>query len=103
MGAEVFFTTAKGRDADDAFDEARRRAQYDWGHAGYTGTIAEKDQFAMIAPPDDGGDPAAFADRLIDNGDYRVDDKWGPAGCIHLGTDPDTGTKNFLFFGWASS
>ena len=37
--------------------------------------------------------------------DERIDDKWGPAGCIDM--DPKlTGKrkpKRFLFFGWASS
>ena len=103
MGADVFFTASSGKTAQEAFGEAQRRARHDYGHAGYPGTIAEKGEFAMIATPDDGGDPGAYANKLINDCDYRVDDKWGPAGCIQLSTDPDTGMKDFLFFGWASS
>ena len=47
-------------------------------------------------------DPSQYANLLIDEGDERVDDKWGPAGCIELPRVGD-GEKTFLFFGWASS
>ena len=45
--------------------------------------------------------PAAIADVLIEIGDRRIRDKWGPAGCIDL-TPRKTRDKEFLFFGWAS-
>ena len=102
MGADVFFTNASGKTAQEAFNEAVDQARYDYGHAGYTGTLAEKDDFAMVAVPD-GEDPEKYADSLIDDCDYRIDDKWGPAGCIQTKVDEDTGVKTFLFFGWASS
>jgi hypothetical protein len=95
MGAAIFFTRAKGKTARAAFDAAVSAAEYDHGHSGYTGTIAEKDQFVMIPLPQ-GQDAKAFADLLIENRDGRIDDKWGPAGCIQLAPD------EFLFFGWAS-
>lgn len=38
----------------------------------------------------------ALAHGLIGNRDPRIDDKWGPAGCIKL-----TNGK-YYFFGWAS-
>ena len=39
---------------------------------------------------------AAVAGFLIEDNDPRIDDKWGPAGCIEV-------TKGeYLFFGWAS-
>jgi len=102
MGAEVFFTTSSGKTAHEAFDEAVRRARYEHGHGGYTGTIAEKGNLTVIPLPE-GEEAAAFADGLIDDCDHRVDDKWGPAGCIQTGADSDSGMKRFLFFGWASS
>ena len=102
MGAEVFFTNASGKTAQEAFNEAVRRAQYDYGRAGYTGSVAEKHEYAMIAVPE-GEEPMKFADKLIDECDSRIDDKWGPAGCVHVGTDAESGLKEFLFFGWASS
>lgn len=54
MGASTFSdTVAKGkgtRTAQEAFEALRREAQYQSGHGGYTGTIAEKFAFHMIDP-----------------------------------------------------
>lgn len=96
MGAQTFATVAKGKTAQKAFDHARDEAAWEHGHGGYTGTIAEKSNFVMI-PAVEGEKPMDTAERLIDEGDPRVDDKWGPAGCI------DCGDGKYLFFGWASS
>lgn len=96
MGAQVFFTTGEGKNATEAFSNAVHNAKYMHGHGGYTGTIAEKHSFVEIDLPN-GCDPREFAGKLIDDGDRRVDDKWGPAGCIKLRDDA------WLFFGWASS
>ena len=95
MGAQVFTTTAKGSDARNAFIGAVREAQYECGHGGYTGTIAEKDGFTVI-PVEEGREPYEYAGELIDECDRRVNDKWGPAGCFELGEG------RYLFFGWAS-
>ena len=96
MGSESFSHQAEGKSAKDAFQKARKQALYDRGHDGYTGTIAEKDAFIMIELPK-GQEAEAYADKLIDEADKRIDDKWGPAGCIQI-------KKNlYLFFGWASS
>lgn len=113
MGAEVFFTVARGNTAREAFETAVEDAQYEFGHGGYSGTIAEKSSFTMI--PFSGKDvtPMEFADVLIERSDPRIDDKWGPAGCIEI-TDIEEGAaeadysvgegpRKFLFFGWASS
>jgi hypothetical protein len=96
MGAETFFTRAKGKTASDAFTAAREQALYEYGHRGYTGTIAEKHEFLTITPPP-GLDPEEFASKLLDEDDPRISDKWGPAGCVKLGEE------KYLFFGWASS
>ena len=96
MGGETFSVKAKGKTAQEAFDKAVKQAQYDYGHAGYTGSIAEKDSFVMIEMPE-GTNPEEFTDKLIDEEDERIDDKWGPAGCIKLSKE------EYLFFGWASS
>jgi len=42
MGAADFSTTALGKTAEDAFSTAIHEAAYEYGHGGYTGTIAEK-------------------------------------------------------------
>jgi hypothetical protein len=95
MGACTFYDGARGVSARDAFDTAVSNAKYNHGHAGYTGTIAEKHSFVMIDLPE-GEDPEEYADQLLDDGDSRIDDKWGPAGCIK------TGENRYFFFGWAS-
>ncbi len=100
MGACNFYCSATGKTASEAFSYAVEKAQYDFGHAGYTGSIAEKDSFVSIPLPE-GEDPLRYADQLLDAGDPRIDDKWGPAGCIKTGEKRD-GEDVFLFFGWAS-
>lgn len=42
MGAEEFRSDSRGATRREAFTTAREQAFYDHGHAGYTGTIAEK-------------------------------------------------------------
>jgi len=96
MGACTFSDVGEGKNAREAFNNLVKDACYENGHGGYTGTIAEKHSFNMIVCPE-GEDPFEYADTLIENGDRRVDDKWGPAGCINLGDG------RYLFFGWASS
>jgi len=96
MGADTFMNWAKGKTAKLAFNAAVEEACYEHGHGGYTGTIAEKSSFVMIALPA-GQDAGEYASKLLDADDPRIDDKWGPAGCIELGDD------EWLFFGWASS
>lgn len=95
MGASTFEVVARGKTAQEAFNSAVSQAQYESGHGGYTGTIAEKRSFTMIPLPQ-GRDPRDFINELIDKADPRIDDKWGPAGCI------DLGNGRFCFFGWAS-
>lgn len=145
MGANTFSTLSSGKTAQEAFREAVQRALYDYGHRGYTGTIAEKQEFVVIrdtagdlserlckkgatpyyeetveharergrktaaelmerAKSDDKARVAsAIADALIDIGDPRIDDKWGPAGCIEVDGPNADGQRRYLFFGWASS
>ena len=102
MGATVFTNTGVAPTAREAFQRLQDEARYEYGHRGYTGTIAEKDSFMMIACPV-GHSAIDYANELIDKDDPRIDDKWGPAGCIDLGPLPDDPHNHkFLFFGWAS-
>lgn len=103
MGASEFESRAKGKDAKEAFQAAREQAQYDYGHAGYTGTIAEKHDFTVIKPKA-GEAPSDCVERFrresfeVEGAEWNpYNDKWGPAGCI------DLGNGEFLFFGSASS
>lgn len=96
MGATTFETLARGKDAREAFTSACQAARHEYGHGGYTGTIAEKHSYVMVATGLERGPAIELARKLMDAGDRRINDKWGPAGCIKL-TD-----GSFLFFGWAS-
>lgn len=51
MGAERFETEANGKDVAEAFEHATDAAFYDYGHAGYTGAICEKDSAYLIPTP----------------------------------------------------
>ena len=97
MGAYEFETVASGNTVEDAFDGARSDAQWEHGHGGYTGTIAEKHSFVIVSPVPLSTDEAyELADNLL-YADADISDKWGPAGAIPI----DTG--EWLFFGYASS
>lgn len=96
MGANTFMVAVCGENAKDAFNEACDSARYEYGHGGYTGTIAEKTNYVSISLPH-GMDAESYARKLIDNDDSRIFDKWGPAGCILMNDG------QYLFFGWASS
>lgn len=58
MGAETFVTTRfafDGITARQAFKDAQEEARHDYGHRGYTGTVAEKHSFIEL-PLVDGKD-----------------------------------------------
>ena len=95
MGACEFFTMAKGKTAREAFSNVVEDAKYEFGHGGYTGTIAEKNSFTVIDLPK-GEEAYAYANDLMDKDDDRISDKWGPAGCIK------TEEGEYIFFGYAS-
>ena len=113
MGAETFCVTIKGASAEAAFAEAVRQAQYDHGHSGYSGTIAEKRDFVIVPLPDGlspteavdlaGSDCLSHANQSaavrawVKQAEPIYDDKWGPALCFE--STPGT----FVFCGWASS
>ena len=102
MGAHDFTVLAEGEDLQRAFAAARENAAYEHGHGGYTGTVAEKDQVVVIErTPLTETAAHATAQALLDAGDSRIADKWGPAGAIAVG---DAGTvTGWLLFGWASA
>jgi hypothetical protein len=106
MGADTFSTyIIVTGSLKEAFDEAVKRALYDYGHAGYTGTLAEKDSFVLIGKAESQTEAGALARKLINEGDPRIDDKWGPAGIITFPSRLLDGTEvtKALIFGWASS
>ena len=93
MGASYFEDRATGTNAQEAFDRAKEQAFYDYGHAGYSGSIAEKDSFKVFELPVD-QELDSYIQELRDD---QVADKWGDAGCI------DLGDSTYIFFGYASS
>lgn len=116
MGASQFVITKIGRylGAGEAFWESVEQAKHWHGHSGYTGTIAEKQEFIRIERPLR-KDPWKFVEELFEAKDPRINDKWGPAGCIEItGTylsklkieehlKPGIrGVRAYIFFGWAS-
>ena len=77
MGAEQFLiefdspikVKSSAVSIDDAFDSAVKSAQYDHGHAGYTGTIAEKSGWRWAGKLPDGissEDAMAVLDHLVE-------------------------------------
>jgi hypothetical protein len=95
MGANTFGNTGKGKTAAEAFKALVDSDRHENGHS-YSGSIGMKNRFVMITVPT-GQDPYDYANTLLDNGDRRVDDKFGPAGCVQVKPD------EWYFFGWASS
>lgn len=63
MGAEHFMVKQTGSSIGEAFTEAVRRALYDHGHSGYTGTIGEKGGYVEVTLPR-GINPETFLDAL---------------------------------------
>lgn len=122
MGAQPFATKQRAKTIAAAFQNARTIALHTYGHGGYTGTIAEKGDFTELKVPNEltadafveramnwGHVPclttfSADAERTIEQASKIADDKWGPAVAIEIpGSLQPDGTREFAFFGWASS
>jgi hypothetical protein len=102
MGASTFIVRGEGTSAKEVFSYLVSDAKHEYGHGGYTGTIAEKKSFIKInaSPLNSYGEALEMAESLLDEADERVDDKWGPAGCISYREGNEV---KFIFFGVASS
>jgi hypothetical protein len=124
MGAETFYTVEKGKNAREAFTRAVEEAQWNHGHGGYSGSIAEKREYTEFTRPKGmrektvrtlmhdlmdfhfGDDKKKnriakkypkFPTYTLTNMAKTFDDKWGPAVCMEV--KPNT----YYFCGWASS
>lgn len=60
MGACEFLNLSHGKTADEAFGRAVESARWEYGHGGYTGTIAEKYEFALYDLP-----PRVMAEKVV--------------------------------------
>lgn len=108
MGAQFFENYEKILPEDetgslrDTLHRVFRRAveleAYESGHGGYTGTLAEKSEVTLVGTVKTRGEASALMDKLVDEDDKRISDKWGPAGAIFIEDD-----KAYVFFGYASS
>lgn len=109
MGAEQFCDFSNEHDAKSAFRDLVEAAQYDYGHGGYTGTIAEKDSFVIYTPPTgknindviDAFEQSYFnrpdwADAAFDAAAAQYNDKWAAAVAIKT-------HDGWYFLGYASS
>lgn len=102
MGASTFFNVGTAPSAKLAFAEVAAQARYNFGHAGYTGTIAEKSEFKMASSEVFATRELAeaFAEDKMEDDNHFSSDKWGPAACVEFKNGSQT---HYLFFGWASS
>jgi hypothetical protein len=96
MGASTFVNFSKITSKDEAFRHLVEEAQYEYGHGGYTGTIAEKGDSVDVGTVATKKEAYDLANKLLDEDDDRISDKWGPAGCITITEG------GYVFFGWAS-
>ncbi len=115
MGAESFYTRSRSRTVEEAFQKAVEKAQYDHGHRGYTGTIAEKTSFKLVA--DEPLNEEKIRDLYEEVNSSEEEsltgaarevarvffDKWGPACAVEVAGSESGGTRLFVFFGLASS
>lgn len=105
MGADWFESEAQGISLQEAFALAVQRAQWEHGHAGYTGTIAEKEDVVDVLNGEVAADREAaqvIVDRFNRDETSPINDKWGPAGAVRYGLGAGQ-QQNWVFFGWASS
>lgn len=85
MGGEPFRVYSAFTEVRKAFDEAVEEETYLHGADGESASIAEKSSYVVVADePMSMADAESLADRMIDNRDPRIDDKWGPAGAIPI-------------------
>jgi hypothetical protein len=101
MGADNFEAVGYGEHPGRVFPNLVEDALWMHGHAGYSGTIAEKQRYVRIGKVGTLEEARTMGRKLMADEDPRIDDKWGPAGCIEF--EGKEGVKGWLFFGWASS
>lgn len=121
MGAEEFEHFAKGKTMRHAFNKAVEEAEYDHGHSGYTGTIAEKGDFTNFGAlpsgiteselmdwiydgclPDESFVAEHFKDKAEEINDTYTD-KWGPAAGFEIKPFGFGRWGEYVFVGLASS
>ena len=94
MGREYQDTTIRCEDGElyDRYAAIVRQAQYEHGHAGYSGTFAEKPELEIQDGAPDFGNRKAAEEHCCEN-----NDKWGPSFAYYLGAG------SWYIGGWCSS
>lgn len=85
-------------DAETAMDDLADQDRYENGHMN-PDNVGGKHGLVHIATVDDDDAAMALAGRLMEEGDTRIQDKRGPAGCITV----RQGDNAFLFFGFVAT
>ena len=99
MGATNFAHFQPGQNADAAFSDAVAEALYEYGHNGYTGTIAEKPGYQLR----NGGKPMTGAEaEAFSREDESANGRWGPAFALAIRKDDSAEIIGYLFYGLAS-
>ena len=97
MGAMEFYSSGKGCNAAEAFQEARGRALHMYGYGGSSGTIAEKSSYKLIPCEQNEEAVDTLINKCLGDMNHFCQDKWGDAGAIQVNEN------TWIFFGWASS
>jgi hypothetical protein len=105
MGGRTFekirTVSYKGQTVDELFWSSVEQAQWDHGHAGYTGTIGEKDDYVMR---NEGKPVPKHFLNVFMGEDMGMNDKWGPAFCVPVCKSmEDQEIYAYAFYGIASS
>jgi hypothetical protein len=81
MGANNFENSIEADNIADAFSACVEQAAWDYGHAGYTGTIAEKDSYVEfhLKPGVDPNKAINVVFKHLDYAAYDIDDKYARA------------------------
>ena len=79
MGATNFYCEAEGKTLSEAFRNAVDEAYYQYGHGGYTGSIAEKSGVSFFDIPlnalPDRGDEWSIGERVASAFAYFIEDE----------------------------
>lgn len=98
MGSESGIDQEYGSDLNDAYRNLVETAQWEHGHGGYTGTIAESSGVHLLQTESLSRDDAfELAEKLFEEGHPELE-KWGPALAIPLIVKSDQ-LPSWLFLG----
>ena len=118
MGAYSFGIKKVAKTPKEAYKEAVERAEYEYGHDGYNGTISTTNNYYYFredSHPRWGTKKFDnWEDKILARDNSRIQ-KWGACGCVEItgkaakeikevnGLKGKRGLKVFYFFGWAAS